>query len=79
MKVHGALSVLLDSCICAMAPLIFLTSTIPQIDVIPDETKVCRYFSVQSNSRPSKLDAYFIIIIIIIISEYLYRIENFSR
>eukprot|EP00794_Sanderia_malayensis_P008035 gene8035-8896_t len=39
MKVHGSLSVLLDSCLCSMAPLLFLTSSIPEIDVIPAEMK----------------------------------------
>ena len=44
MTVHGALSVLLDSCLCAMAPLIFLTSRIPEIDGIPNQTKVNEIF-----------------------------------
>eukprot|EP00112_Aurelia_sp_Birch-Aquarium-sp1_P012326 Seg2592.3 transcript_id=Seg2592.3/GoldUCD/mRNA.D3Y31 product="HMG box-containing protein 4" protein_id=Seg2592.3/GoldUCD/D3Y31 len=39
LKVYGSLSVLLDSSLCAMAPLMFLTSYIPQLDVIPAQTK----------------------------------------
>jgi len=31
-EVHGSLSVLLDSALCAIAPLLFLTSQIPEIN-----------------------------------------------
>lgn len=43
LQVHGSLSVLLDSSLCAMAPLLFLTSSVPQLDVIPPEVKVFSY------------------------------------
>jgi len=39
LKVYGSLSVLLDSSLCAMAPLLFLTSFVPQLDVIPPAVK----------------------------------------
>ena len=40
MTVHGALSVMLDSILCALAPLACLTSFIPEMRAIPDESQV---------------------------------------
>lgn len=31
-EVHGSLSVMLDSALCAMAPLLFLTTQVPEMD-----------------------------------------------
>ncbi|XP_033636262.1 HMG domain-containing protein 4-like isoform X1 [Asterias rubens] len=37
-EVHGSLSVLLDSTLCALAPLMSLTSQVPELNSIPKET-----------------------------------------
>ena len=39
-EVHGSLSVLLDSALCAIAPLLFLTSQIPEMDGCSVKTQV---------------------------------------
>jgi len=39
-EVHGSLSVLLDSALCAIAPLLFLTSQIPEINGCSVKTQV---------------------------------------
>ena len=39
-EVHGSLSVLLDSALCAISPLLFLTSQIPEMDGCSKKTQV---------------------------------------
>lgn len=38
-EVHGSLSVLLDSALCAISPLLFLTSQIPEMDGCSKKTQ----------------------------------------
>ena len=40
MTVHGAMSVLLDSMLCALAPLLFLTSHIPEMNALDEDMQV---------------------------------------
>ena len=40
-EVHGSLSVMLDSALCAMAPLLFLTTQVPEMDGCSQKMQVC--------------------------------------
>ena len=43
-EVHGSLSVLLDSALCAISPLLFLTSQVPEMDGCSRKTQVMMTF-----------------------------------
>lgn len=43
-EVHGSLSVLLDSALCAISPLLFLTSQVPEMNGCSAKTQVLGFF-----------------------------------
>ena len=51
-EVHGSLSVLLDSALCAIAPILFLTTQVPEMDDCSQKTQVLTaLYYIASNSQ----------------------------
>ena len=53
-EVHGSLSVMLDSALCAMAPLLFLTTQVPEMDGCSQKMQVHKATTLFAN-RPCPL------------------------
>lgn len=58
-EVHGSLSVMLDSALCAMAPLLFLTTQVPEMDGCSQKMQVCEATTMFANRSCSPVHSIF--------------------